>query len=265
MTFHGGRTNYIQSVTLYVSDLARSKKYYTEKIGLTLLNETKSTVDLTADGSSCLISLEYLKQSKPKDAHRTGLFHFALLLPTREALANFIVHSQQTGLRISGAADHLVSEALYLADPDGHGIEIYVDRDPKTWHWQEGRVEMGSFQLDLADILRDQSLGEEVFKLPKETIMGHIHLQVSHLARAKSFYVDELGYQVVSEVPGQALFLSDADYHHHIGLNVWNSLHAEAADEDMIRMKSFTLNKASKLKNKADVSLLDPFGNLIYV
>lgn len=265
MTFHSGKTNYIQSVTLYVSDLLRSKNYYTQKIGLTVLNESKEKIDLTVDGQSVLLSLEYLADAKAKDAGRTGLFHFALLLPTRKDLANFIVHSERAGFRISGAGDHYVSEALYLADPDGHGIEIYVDRAPSTWQWKNNQVKMGTVQLDVADLLREQTLTDQAFKLPKDTIMGHIHLQVSNLAVAKSFYVDELAYQVVSEIPGQALFLSDANYHHHIGLNVWNSLHGEAADEDMIRMKSFTLNQENHLKDKVEGPLEDPFGNIIYV
>src|SRR5690606_31295268 len=149
---------------------------------------------LTADGKTNILSLEQPSDVIPKQGRTTGLYHFALLLPEKKDLANIVVHLVENGIRF-GSSDHLVSEALYLHDPDGNEIEIYIDRAPSDWSWSGEEVAMAVDPLDFERLLKNR---EDTWKgLPEETVMGHIHLHVSELVKTEEFYVKGLGFDVV--------------------------------------------------------------------
>ncbi len=236
--FHKKPNLYTSHVQLKVSDLERSVEYYTAIIGFQVLNQTEDTAYLTVDGTSSLISLVEVRNAISPQGF-TGLYHFALLLPTRKDLGNIVQHFIQHNVRI-GAADHDVSEALYLNDPDGNGIEIYIDRPEQEWTWtHDGHVHMTTEQLDFQPILAEAD-GNWI-GLPAGTVMGHIHLSVSDLSKTEDFYTNVLDYQVACRYGGQALFISTGHYHHHIGLNTWQSNGRPALPDHAAGLKSYTV------------------------
>lgn len=237
MNFHKSPHTYTGEVHLNVLDLGRSVRFYKEIIGFKVLEEEKSKVVLTADGKTPLLIVEQPENVTPKEPNKTGLYHFALLLPKRADLGAIIQHFIQHNVRI-GAADHLVSEALYLSDPDGNGIEIYTDRNPSVWRWDNGKVAMSTDPLD-GDSIVAESAGQIWDGLPIGTVMGHVHLHVAHLPETEKFY-NALGFEVVTNYP-QALFMSTGKYHHHIGLNTWNGQGASRPSKDSVGLQSFSL------------------------
>ena len=207
-------------VRLQVSDLARSLAFYTEVLGLRVLNEQPSEAVLGAADGTPLVELHAVPGTRPVPPRgRLGLFHFAILLPDREALGRFITHLSAIGAR-AGASDHLVSEALYLNDPDGLGIEVYSDRPRSAWRHEARQLAMATEPLDLRSLV--QAAGTATWTgMPAGTVMGHLHLHVGDIDAASRFYHDALGLdRIVWNYPG-ALFLSAGGYHHHLGLNTW--------------------------------------------
>lgn len=240
MNFHREPHIYVGQVNLKVQNLERALKFYQEVIGLKVLERTEKVANLTADGKTVLLSIEQPEQVVPVQGRTTGLYHFALLLPTRSDLAQIVQHFVHLGIRV-GSSDHLVSEALYLSDPDGNGIEIYRDRDPSEWDWNQGEVAMAVDPLDFRDLLSGVSQLPAWDGLPAGTHMGHIHLHVSELAKSEDFYTQGLGFEVVNRFGTQALFISTGKYHHHIGLNTWNGVGAPTPPENSAGLQSFTL------------------------
>ena len=219
-------------VRLQVSDLARSLDYYTTVLGLQPRATTASTAALHADGEeSPLVELVEQRGSAPLRANsRLGLYHFAILLPDRAALGRFLAHLVRIGARL-GASDHLVSEALYLRDPDGLGIEVYADRPRSTWRWTNGELAMATEPLDTAGVIAAGE-GAPWTGMPTGTVMGHLHLHVGDIDTASRFYHDALGLDpTVWSYPG-ALFLSAGGYHHHLGVNTWAGRAAPASDDE---------------------------------
>ena len=209
------------TVRLQIADLDRSVGYYQHVLGLQVLDRVDGTVRLGADGSdTALVELrEYAGASPVPRNGRLGLYHFAILLPDRTALGRFVQHLDTIGER-AGASDHLVSEALYLHDPDGLGIEVYADRPRETWRHVDRQLAMGTDPLDLADLTRAAG-GEAWTGMPPGTSIGHVHLHVGDIPSAATFYHDGLGLdKTVWSYPG-ALFLSAGGYHHHLGVNTW--------------------------------------------
>lgn len=237
MKFHQPPHIYSGEVHLKVTDLDKLTSFYTEIIGFNVLGKGDHQVVLTADGQTPLLVLEQPESIVPKEPRRTGLYHLALLLPTRSDLGKAIKHFSRNQIPL-GASDHQVSEALYLSDPDGNGIEIYCDRDPETWNWNDDLVAMSTDPLDARAVV-EESGNEEWTGLPSGTVMGHIHLHVANLPKTKEFY-EALGFKVVSNYP-QALFMSNGNYHHHIGLNTWNGTDAPRPTEGSAGMEAFTL------------------------
>lgn len=259
MNFHTKPTTFVGQVNLKVLDLDRSVTFYTELIGLKVLDQTEHTAQLTADGKTVLLSIEQPEDVVQKQQRTTGLFHFAILLPQRADLGKVLIHLVQANYPVQGAADHLVSEALYLADPDGNGIEIYVDRDPSEWTWNNNEVLMPSDPLD-AESLIAEAQGETWNGLPQDTLMGHIHLHVSELDKNREFYTEGLGFKIVSRYDTHALFISDGTYHHHIALNVWNGIGAPPAPENSVGLKSFSLMFPDEEKRSETVKQLKQLG-----
>ena len=210
------------AVHLTVADLTRSLAWYRTALGLEVLEEGDGRAVLGARGTR-LLELVEEHGARPAPG-RTGLFHFALLLPDRRSLARWFAHAMRERVRLAGASDHYDSEAIYLSDPDGHGIEIYADRARDVW---EGEVaeRMGTDPLDLDGLLGElDDPARDAFDLqPAGTTMGHVHLQVADVAAAIAFYRDVVGFALMAEYGAQAAFLSAGGYHHHVGANTWRS------------------------------------------
>jgi len=219
-------------VRLQVAELERSVAFYEGVLGLGVLARGAQHASMgQADAATPLVELHERPGAAPvQERGRLGLFHFALLLPDRAALGAFITHLAARGMR-AGAADHRVSQALYLQDPDGLGIEVYADRPRAAWRYQDGQLVMATDPLDLADVVA--AAGELRWEgMPAGTTMGHIHLHVGHLEEAAAFYRDGLGLDAtVWNYPG-ALFLSAGGYHHHLGLNTWAAGAPPAGEAD---------------------------------
>jgi catechol 2,3-dioxygenase len=235
-------------VRLQVADLDRSTGYYDRVLGLRTLESTSETATLGAQGDDTpLIELVELRGAAPVPRRgRLGLYHFALLLPDRPSLGRFASHLASLG-EYAGMADHLVSEALYLTDPDGLGIEVYADRPRESWRQEGGAIAMATDPLDLEDLAR--AAGTEPWAgMPAGTRIGHIHLHVGDLDAAAAFYHTGLGLdRVVLNFPG-ALFLSAGGYHHHLGTNIW-AAGAPTATAGDARLLDWTL----RLPAKSDV------------
>jgi catechol 2,3-dioxygenase len=209
------------AVHLTVADLERSLEFYRASIGLDVLAQNGEAVTLGV-GEKRLLELVEVPGAQPAPG-RTGLFHFALLLPDRRSLARWMAHAIRERVRLAGASDHFVSEAIYLSDPDGHGIEIYADRPRALWETQVAA--MGTDPLDLEGLLVElEDPATEPFDTqPFGTTMGHVHLQVAQIPPTTEFYRDVLGFGLQVEYGSQAVFLSAGGYHHHIGANTWRS------------------------------------------
>ncbi|WP_442597683.1 VOC family protein [Neobacillus sp. D3-1R] len=258
MNFHREPVTFVGQVNLKVQNLERSLSFYKEVIGFKVLEQSERFANLTADGKTTLLSIEQPDNVLPMQGKTTGLYHFALLLPKRSDLAKIVQHFMEVGMRF-GSSDHLVSEALYLSDPDGNGIEIYIDRDPSEWHWENGEVEMTVDPLNFPDLL---SFGkQQSWKgLPSGTVMGHIHLHVAELKKTEEFYTKGLGFEVVNRFGAQALFISDGKYHHHIGLNTWNGVGAPMPSPNSVGLESFTLMLSNEEKRNQIITQFKSIG-----
>ena len=206
---------------LQVADLGRSLQYYERTLGLRVLMRDAASAALGAeDDSHILIELREHKGARPVPRRgRLGLYHFAILVPDRAALGRFLGHLESIGA-YAGMSDHYVSEAIYLTDPDGLGIEVYADRPRSTWRYQDRQLQMTTIPLDVTSVVQ-AGTGAPWTGMPAGTVIGHVHLHVGHLAEAEAFYHVALGLdKVVWSYPG-ALFLSAGGYHHHLGTNTW--------------------------------------------
>lgn len=256
--FHHARNIHVGQVVLKISDLQHSLKFYTEVIGLRVLEEEAHRASLTADGQAPLLVLEQPENVTKKQGRTTGLYHFALLVPSRRELADVFRHLLEVKWPLQGAADHFVSEAIYLADPDGNGIEIYSDRPAATWKWEKGEVLMATEPLDYQHLLSEEA--KEWSGISEQTIIGHIHLHVAEWPETEKFYCDGLGFEIVCRYGQQALFVSTARYHHHIGLNTWNGLGAPAPSPESAGLRYFTLIMPSAEERMVVVQRLQSLG-----
>ena len=213
----------LRSARLRVADLGRAQAFYAGVLGLVpgATSEEDRTLALHAPGAAApLVTLVETPGARPKPPGVPGLFHLALLVPDRPALARVLRRLAETRTPIHGLSDHGVSEAIYLEDPDGNGLELYADRPRETWHAADGKLVMFTRALDTAALL-STAPDARAAGLPAGTVIGHIHLRTSSLTAAESFYAGPLGLAVSTrEYPG-ALFLSADGYHHHIAVNTW--------------------------------------------
>jgi catechol 2,3-dioxygenase len=213
----------IAGVKLAVADLARSADFYERALGLPVLSRDDERATLGFDAADPRLELSQIADPVAMPAQSTGLFHVAWLHPSRAALAETVQRIARSGWRFDGASDHGVSEALYLSDPDGLGIEIYADRPREQWERPPGGhgIRMVTLALDLDDLLAQGSQTPDDATSP-QTGVGHVHLKVSDVSRATAFYRDALGFELEADLP-QAAFLAAGGYHHHVGVNSWQS------------------------------------------
>lgn len=228
-------------VHLQVSDLQQSLAFYRDLIGFQQAGRNGATVFLSSTGISPFhIMLTEHRDAKPRPRSSTGLFHVAIRFPNRKELARIFKRLYEHRWAFQGFADHGVSEALYLADPDGNGIELYADRPREQWPIRNGELYMVTDELDvqnLLDTLKDDPTPWT--RIHPEAQIGHIHLQVSDLGKAERFYHEILGFDVTQRSYPGALFVSAGGYHHHIGLNIWNSRGASPPPPDAIGLVRF--------------------------
>ncbi len=249
-------------VELSVSDLERSLGYWQRAIGLRVLARGEDSAEL--GGDTPLLRFVEEPGARPADGY-SGLYHVALLLPDRPALAGFLAHAARERIPLEGLSDHEVSEAIYLRDPDRHGIEIYADRPRERW---EGRVMelMTTKPLDVRDLLAEDGAGPFT-GLPDGTTVGHVHLRVRDIDATVAFYRDVLGLGLMAQLGDSAAFLSAGGYHHHVGANVWESRGAQRAPEGTARLLGFTivLPDRAELERVAEriggEATTDPSGN----
>jgi catechol 2,3-dioxygenase len=230
------------NVELTVGDLDTQAGFYRDAIGLRELRRGNGVAELGApDGDWPLVTLVERPDAPERPRGTTGLFHLALLVPDRSELARALNRVTASGQRFTGASDHLVSEALYLNDPEGNGIEIYRDRPRAEWTRAEGELQMATLPLDLEGVLASAPEGDVGEGMAPGTTLGHVHLQVASIPESEAFYVDGIGFDaVVRGYPG-ALFVSAGGYHHHIGLNTWAGEGAPAPPPGARGLRSFTI------------------------
>ncbi len=261
MTIDPGTT--CGAVALIVSDLDRSLRYYEHNIGLRVRRRDGRRAWLGVEGRD-LLQLDELRGASPVQRGHTGLYHFAILTPSRSELARTLQHLMATQTRIDGASDHGVSEALYLSDPDGHGIEIYRDRPRAEWPKPGGRLNMSVDPLDARGLLAEAPGAEPAWAgLHADTVIGHVHLHVADLRASEAFYVSTLGLDLMQRFGNQALFVAAGGYHHHLGLNVWAGVGAPPPPGDAARLDWFELRLPSPAALAATVQQLEAAGNLV--
>ncbi|MBF2488575.1 VOC family protein [Listeria marthii] len=228
-------------VVLNVGHLKEMAGFYQEVIGLTLLEENERMVRLGVSGSDeALLVLKKIDHAVVPEVPRIGLFHTAFLLPTRESLADVLTHLAKSGYPIDGAGDHAYSEALYLHDIEGNGIEIYADRPENEWMRDgDGNLPMVTEQVDVDGLLQIAS-GKPFTGMPNGTIIGHVHLQVADADKAEEFYKEALGMNLTTAIPS-ARFFAAGDYHHHIGSNMWAGRQLENRQENEVGLAWFTI------------------------
>ncbi|MDQ3098187.1 MAG: VOC family protein [bacterium] len=226
----------VGTVEIKVNNISLIKNFYTSVLGLEILSESTKSITLGQNKTPLLIvhQREDLAQAHPSEA---GLYHIAMLYSSRASLARTIEHIlKHAPQHFSGTGDHLVSEAFYFYDPEGNGIELYFDRDRTEWQWENGQIKMAALYIDPVKYIQSNLVIDDG---KTEIAMGHIHLRVGDINKAKQFYVDALGFDVTAELPG-ALFVSIGGYHHHIGMNTWESL-AAVERYDSLGLHSFEL------------------------
>jgi len=227
-------------VTLRVRNLDAVADFYRDVLGLTVMERSATGAQLGAGGVR-LLALEAHPQAASESRNAAGLFHTAFLMPARKDLARWLVHAATNRVPLSGFADHLVSESVYLDDPEGNGIEVYADRDPSLWQWSAGSVAMATDQLDIDGLLTlTDPRASDYAKAPDGLRIGHVHLRVGDLGKAESFYHGSVGLDPTRRRSGAA-FLSSGRYHHHLGINVWQSAGAGARDETATGLAWFSL------------------------
>jgi catechol 2,3-dioxygenase len=269
-------------VRLTVADLDGVRDFYRDAIGLAELEPEDGTVRLGANGDSprSIVELAGDPDAPPRPRGTSGLFHLAILVPTRADLARALQRVAEAGWRLSGASDHLVSEALYLSDPEGNGIELYRDRPREEWPLRDGVLQMDTLPLDLDGVLGELRREDAEAAMPEGTRIGHVHLSVGDLTAAESFYSGALGFDVmVRGYPG-ALFVSAGGYHHHLGLNTWAGEGAPPAPKGSRGLRQFEIvlpnewslgglerrisqNGVEHERDEDVLHLVDPSGNAI--
>jgi catechol 2,3-dioxygenase len=224
----------IGAVRLKVRDLRAVSAFYQSVLGLTPVATGEARITLGTGGTP-LLELVGDPKLAPLDPRQAGLFHTAFLMPTRADLGRWVAHVAEARVPLQGASDHNVSEALYLADPEGNGIEVYADRAPETWRWNGDQIAMATERLNIDSLVAGLPGDATMpYVAPEGFRIGHVHLRVGDTDKAEDFYVKTAGLDMMAKIPdASAIFLANGRYHHHIGANVWRSYGAGLRDEKM--------------------------------
>lgn len=247
-----------EGATLVARDIDLLTRYYAEELGFELLQRDAAGAALGAGGRP-LLRLSSEPGARLAEAHEAGLFHLAWLLPGRTDLARWALRAHANGIAM-GASDHIVSEALYLTDPEGNGIEIYADREPAACDFSSGQVKMATRRLDLRALCA--SAGGECSGIPAGTVLGHVHLKVGEIAPAEAFWTQALSMQVTARYGAQAVFMagmhpSGTRYHHHVAANIWDSAGVGPRKPNSTGLDHFVVRAAHLPPGER----IDPWGN----
>jgi catechol 2,3-dioxygenase len=233
----------IQSIDLAVKNLDETINFYKNLIGFQIAERNGKNIYLSANGKlPYLIGLHENPDGKYTSGDSTGLYHIAIRFPGRKELAKVFLHLFENKTKFQGFSDHIVSEAIYLADPEGNGVELYTDKPKETWNWKLGQVEMDTLPLNLqvlTNTINDDDLKSDL--VHPDTEIGHIHLKVSNLLKAEKFYSHLLGFSITNSGYPGALFLAANGYHHHIGTNTWASKKGSPPQDNTLGLQSFTI------------------------
>jgi len=229
-------------VTLRVANLERSRRFYEGILAFQPVEQTPGRVVLGDQDKQPLLELIEVPGAAPQPRRATGLYHVAILFPTRADLGRELLRVARAGLQV-GQGDHLVSEALYLSDPDDNGLELYRDRPRSEWRWTNGAVEMATDPVDIRGLVAEGERDAEPWEvIPAGTRVGHIHLQVGDIQEARHFYSTILGFDVTADLSAHgALFVSAGGYHHHIGLNTWHSRGAKPTPANAAGLQTYVI------------------------
>jgi catechol 2,3-dioxygenase len=240
-TFASRTPLHIGAVALKVRDLGRLTAYYRDALGFAVLDQGRDRAALGAGGVP-LLHLEHAPDARSDDSRTAGLYHTAFLVPTRADLARWLLHVAEKRVPLTGASDHAVSEAIYLDDPEGNGIEVYRDRAPEEWQWTGDDLRITTDPLDIDDLMT--AAGREIWAgAPDGMRIGHVHLRVGNVGQAEAFYRDVIGLAVTRRRHG-ASFMSSGRYHHHVAGNVWHSAGAGRRDDDRAGLAWFSFEAA---------------------
>ena len=251
----------IDHVALTVRDLPAMAAFYESLLGLTRLSSDGTAVRLGA-GDRLLVELRGDGAARPNSGREAGLFHTAFLMPSRADLGAWLIRTAEARVGLEGASDHLVSEAIYLSDPEGNGIEIYVDRPRMAWYGPDGKIKMATEGLDLNGVAR--SAKGPYMAAPADLVVGHVHLQVGNVPEAEAFYSGRMGLPVTAHYPGAA-FYGAGGYHHHIATNIWNSRGAKTRTPGMTGLAELALRADPTEAARLGAHLTDPWGTEITV
>ncbi len=258
----------IQSVDLKVKDINTSLNYYSHLMGFKIVSQNETSAMLSANGNlPYSLQLHEDKNAIHKPYGSTGLFHIAIRLPNRKELARVFLRMFENKVKFQGFSDHLVSEAIYLEDPDENGIELYVDRPREEWQYKMGQVEMATLPLNL-NVLTNELDDRNVWNgIHPETEIGHIHLSVSDIRKAQDFYSILLGLNVTNSTYPGAMFFSAGGYHHHVGANIWSSKNGTPAiNKNAVGLLNYTIRvpdeeyiKVIQSRSEESELLIEPF------
>lgn len=249
----------VSRVGIKARDAAAVADYYKAILGLVELSRGPDVVVLAA-GDRPLMEIAGSKSAKEDDPRAAGLYHTAFLLPSRADLARWTRFAIDERIPVVGSADHLVSEAIYLTDPEGNGVEIYADRPKEGWRWNGRFVSMGTEQLDVPGLLGELKPGDAWKGAPDGSVVGHVHLRVGDAGAAEQWWNSEMGFDTVQSLGGSAVFLSTGGYHHHIGANSWQSRGAGPRDDQRSGLAWVELESETA---QAESEKHDPWGTAI--
>ncbi len=248
----------VGAVTLLTRNRAKVALFYENVVGLNVISSSGDTLTL-GQGDFPLLHLREDPAAKRRPTE-AGLFHTAFVLPEREDLGAWVSHANEQNVKLDGAADHLVSEALYLEDPEGNGVEVYVDRDRTHWQMEGSNPKLATLPLDLKELVNSSKKHWQ--SAPPGTVIGHVHLQVGDVATTDSFYCDEIGFERMTESP-TVNFYGSGGYHHHIAGNTWRSLRAGKRSEDSTGL--LQIDFLAEPGGSGDKDTVDPWGVVVTV
>jgi catechol 2,3-dioxygenase len=252
----------VAAVGIKARDVNALADYYKDAVGLDEVSRRPGVIVLGAGGLP-LLEIEEFRAARPDDPRAAGLYHTAFLLPSRLDLAKWTRRAIDRRIEVTGASDHFVSEAIYLTDPEGNGIEIYADRPRDAWSYEGGGLKIGTVRLDVDNLLGELRPGDAPWVgAPEGSMVGHVHLRVGNAGEAERWWNDELGFDTIMSLGGSAVFLSTGGYHHHVGANSWQS--AGAKDRDPDRSGLSFVEFRSKTAAKESVHE-DPWGNVVRI